>query len=116
MKIRKPQRHPGTKQCNLSLKSCYNEIKILHKRKGDVMAKVITYECKECGCEIVVSGTHESHLRPIYCCGTEVAKISPTSKKAAAKTTKKKTVAKAVKNVARKTAAKKPLKKRGPAQ
>jgi hypothetical protein len=94
------------------LKSCYNEIKILHKRKGDVMAKVITYECKECGCEIVVSGTHESHLRPIYCCGTEVAKISPASKEAAAKRAEKKTVTKAVK----KTAAKKPLRKRGPAQ
>ncbi len=80
------------------------------------MAKVITYECKECGCEIVVSGTHESHLRPIYCCGIEVAKISPASKRAAAKTTKKKTVTKAVKKVAKKTVAKKPLKKRGPAQ
>lgn len=80
------------------------------------MAKVITYECKECGCEIVVSGTPESHLRPIYCCGTEVAKISPASKKAYAKTTKKKTVTKTVKKVAKRTAAKEPLKKRGPAQ
>lgn len=83
--------------------------------KGDVMPKIVTYECKECGCEIVVSGSHESHLRPIYCCGIEVAKI-PTSKRAAMKKTTKRPVAKAVREVAKKTAAGKPAKKKAPAQ
>ena len=87
------------------------------------MAKVITYECKECGCEIVVSGAHESHLRPIYCCGTEVAKISasmrPVKKKKttdkAAKKSAKKVAVKATKKVAKKTTARKPAKKKAPA-
>jgi hypothetical protein len=80
------------------------------------MAKVITYECKECGCEITVSGTHESHLRPIYCCGAEVAEISPASRRTLTqKKTAKKTVQKAVKKVAKKAAAKKPAKKKSPA-
>jgi len=73
------------------------------------MAKVITYECKECGCEIVVSGSHESHLRPIYCCGIEVAKISTSKKK-----TTKKPAAKAVSKVAKKKAAGKPAPKKAP--
>ncbi len=63
------------------------------------MAKVITYECKECGCEIIVSGSHESHLRPIYCCGTEVKKVSASKPKrplvkTGGKTAKKKAPAK----------------------
>jgi hypothetical protein len=79
------------------------------------MAKVITYECKECGCEIVVSGSHESHLRPIYCCGNEVAKISASNMTANKKTTER-PAAKAVRKVAKKTAAGKSAKKKAPAQ
>ncbi|MFI5293692.1 MAG: hypothetical protein ACHQ0Y_01525 [Thermodesulfovibrionales bacterium] len=79
------------------------------------MAKVITYECKECGCEIVVSGTHESPLRPIYCCGIEVAKISSAKNPEKKKTTKR-PVPKAVRKVAIKTAAGKPAKKKAPAR
>ncbi len=79
------------------------------------MAKVITYECKECGCEIIVSGFHESHLRPIYCCGTEVEKVSVSKGTAKTKTAKRppvKTAGKAVK----KTTAGKPTSKRAPAK
>ncbi len=78
--------------------------------KGEDMAKVITYECKECGCEIIVSGSHESHLRPIYCCGTEVEKVPASKRTARTKTTKKpltKSVGKVKKTAARKPAAKK---------
>ena len=67
------------------------------------MAKVITYECKECGCEIVVSSTHESHLRPIYCCGVEVSDVSEASK---TRPVKKKTVKAAAKRAVGKTPAK----------
>ncbi len=79
------------------------------------MAKVITYECKECGCEIVVSGSHESHLRPIYCCGTEVAKISVSKRVVNANTTKK-PAAKAVRKVTKKPAAGKLAPKKAPAK
>ncbi len=74
------------------------------------MAKVITYGCKECGCEIIVSGSHESHLRPIFCCGVEVVKISPASKETSKKTKGKK-VSTAVKKVTRKTTVKTEVKK-----
>ncbi len=74
------------------------------------MAKVITYECKECGCEIIVSGSHETHLRPIYCCGIEVVKIPSASKGTAAKKTVEKKSTKAVRKVTKKTIDKKPLK------
>jgi hypothetical protein len=74
------------------------------------MAKVITYGCKECGCEIIVSGSHEAHLRPIFCCGVEVTKIS--SKGTAVKKTKEKKIAKAVKKATKKTAVKKPVRKK----
>jgi hypothetical protein len=80
------------------------------------MAKVITYECKECGCEIVVSGSHESHLRPIYCCGVEVANVSAASKKACAPTAKNKKAGTetAKKLTANKPSAKAAEKKKGP--
>lgn len=59
-------------------------------------ARIITYECEECGSEIVVTPTGETVLSPIYCCGIEVAEISsaekkplPPAKKTAAKTAKK---------------------------
>jgi hypothetical protein len=66
------------------------------------MAKIVTYECNQCGCEITVSETHESCLMPIYCCGIEVSKVTPSRKKAgpvrkkAAKATAKKTAGKVV--------------------
>ncbi len=66
------------------------------------MAKVITYECRECGCEIIVSGSHESHLRPIYCCGSEVTKVSSSSKRPEAKKAKKRVSTKALDKVAKK--------------
>ena len=79
------------------------------------MAKVITYECKECGCEIIVSGSHESHLRPIYCCGIEVARVSPASNRTgAAKKVGKKPAKKPAKKIAKKLV-KKPVKKKAPA-
>ncbi len=79
----------------------------MYEREGDDMAKVITYECKECGCEIIVSGSHETHLRPIYCCGVEVAKKSTSAKAVTAKKTKERKAAKTTKKVMKKTAARK---------
>ena len=43
-------------------------------------ARIITYECEECGSEIVVTPTGETVLSPIYCCGIEVAEISSARK------------------------------------
>ncbi len=77
----------------------------MYEREGDVMAKVITYECKECGCEIIVSGSHETHLRPIYCCGVEVKKKSSSAKAAMTKKTKEKKAPKTTKKAMKKTAA-----------
>ncbi len=70
------------------------------------MAKVITYECNQCGCEITVSEGRESNLMPIYCCGVEVSKVSASTKKAAPakKKTTRTAAKKTVKNVAKKTA------------
>ncbi len=39
------------------------------------MARIVTYECDECGCEIVVTEAPESALSPIYCCGLEVVEV-----------------------------------------
>ncbi len=86
----------------------------INRAKEDIMTRVITYECKECGCEIVVSGAHESHLRPIYCCGMEVAKISsrqPAKKKTAKKAVRK-TAAPAAGKAGGKTAGKKAVVKK----
>ena len=69
------------------------------------MARIITYECNQCGCEITVNETHESRLMPIYCCGVEVSKVSPSRKKAG--TTKKKTVKATPRKTAKKVVAKK---------
>jgi hypothetical protein len=65
------------------------------------MPKIVTYECTQCGSEIVVTESLESELSPIYCCGIEVAEISAKEKKPAASRKK------AVKKVAKKTAKKK---------
>ncbi|MDA8239070.1 MAG: hypothetical protein M0Z67_01735 [Nitrospiraceae bacterium] len=83
------------------------------------MAKVITYECNQCGCEITVSEGHESHLMPIYCCGVEVSRVSASPKKAGS--AKKKPPAAAPRKTAKKAAAKKSAgkatqKKIGPAR
>lgn len=83
------------------------------------MAKVITYECNQCGCEITVNEGHESHLMPIYCCGAEVSRVSASPKKAAA--AKKKPLTTPAKKTAKKVAAKKSAgkaaqKKTGPAR
>ena len=83
------------------------------------MAKVITYECNQCGCEITVSEGHESHLMPIYCCGVEVSKVSASPKKAGS--AKKKPLTAAPRKTAKKAAAKKSAgkatqKKIGPAR
>ena len=73
------------------------------------MPKIVTYECTQCGSEIVVTESLESELSPIYCCGIEVAEIAAKEKKPAAP--KKK----AVKKVAKKGAKKKVAAKRRPA-
>lgn len=68
------------------------------------MARLIMYECDECGCEVTVKEMPETQLRPIYCCGVEVEEIS-TAKKKAVKTKKKaakKKVAKKKKAVSKK--------------
>ena len=52
------------------------------------MARLVTYECDECGCEVTVKEMPETQLRPIYCCGMEVEEISAAKKKAV-KTTKR---------------------------
>jgi hypothetical protein len=91
---------------------------IIENRKlikgGIIMAKarVITYECEECGSEIVVTPTGESELSPIYCCGIEVTEISSAGKKALQP--KKKTVKKGTKKTAKKKASpkKKPAAKK----
>ena len=74
------------------------------------MAKVITYECDQCGCEVVVTSTPETDMMPIYCCGMEVEEVSSAGKKAVKKTAKKsvkKEVAKKKKPAVKKKAAKK---------
>jgi len=65
------------------------------------MARVVTYECDECGCAITVSRTPDSELEPIYCCGMEVTEVSSAGKRAAKK------VKKAVRKVAKKVTPKK---------
>jgi hypothetical protein len=76
------------------------------------MARMVTYECDECGCEVVVTEMPETELNPIYCCGMEVTEVfsapKKPAKKAVKKTTKKvaKKVALRKKPVAKKTAKK----------
>ena len=76
-------------------------------------AMVVTYECEQCGTEVVVTETGETMLSPIYCCGMEVTEISSVEKKPlrpqkkAAKKVAKKRVAKRKKPAAKKKASKK---------
>jgi hypothetical protein len=71
-------------------------------------ARIVTYECKLCGSEIVVTERMETKLSPIYCCGVEVTEIGSMEKKLAKpkKKTAKKKVAKK-KTVTKKKASKK---------
>ena len=64
-------------------------------------AMVVTYECEQCGTEVVVTETGETMLSPIYCCGMEVTEISSVEKKPA------RPQKKAVKKVAKKKVTKK---------
>jgi len=82
------------------------------------MPKVITYECSQCGTEVVVTETLETELRPIYCCGLEVTEISALEKKKArpAKKAAGKALKKAVKKSPQKTAKKTAPKKKAPAK
>lgn len=72
------------------------------------MPRVITYECNQCGCEVVVTETPETELSPIYCCGLEVAEVSGGGKRTSKTVRKpaKKTVKAAVKKTAKKTVVK----------
>jgi hypothetical protein len=76
-------------------------------------AMVVTYECEQCGTDVVVTRTGETMLSPIYCCGMEVTEISSVEKKPvkpkkkAAKKVAKKKVAKRKKPAAKKRASKK---------
>ena len=64
------------------------------------MAKIVTYECDQCGCEVVVKEMPETELSPLCCCGAEMeeapsaAKKSKPKKKAAKKKVAPKKVAK----------------------
>ena len=85
------------------------------------MARIITYECEQCGSEIIVTETGETQLSPIYCCGITVSEVSSVQKKATpAKKAAKKVVAKkaAVKKVVKKEVAKKKVvaKKKAPSK
>jgi len=79
------------------------------------MGRVVTYECDECGCEVIVTETAETDLSPLFCCGNELTEVSAARKKAAkpmkktsAKETKK-PLKKAPKAVAKKVVTKKKL-------
>ncbi len=69
-----------------------------------VIARVVTYECEECGSEIVVTETGETVLAPIYCCGATVVETTPAKKKQARP--KKKTAGKVTRKVAKNKVAK----------
>ncbi len=45
------------------------------------MPRIVTYECEQCGSEIVVTETGETLLSPIYCCGVTVTEVSSVEKK-----------------------------------
>jgi len=70
------------------------------------MARIVTYECTQCGSEVVVIESLGTQLSPIYCCGIEVTEVF-TAKKKQAKPQKK-----AAKKVTKKVAKKKTSKKK----
>ncbi len=69
------------------------------------MARIVTYECEQCGSEIIVTETGETQLSPIYCCGISVTEVNSLGKKQA--TPKKKAAQKVAKKTVKKTVAKK---------
>ena len=74
-------------------------------------AKSVTYECEQCGSEIVVTSTGEGELSPIYCCGIEVTEATSTVKKSARpgkKVAKKSSATKGTTNKSRPAGKKKP--------
>jgi hypothetical protein len=91
------------------------------------MARIVTYECEECGTEVVVTESGETSLRPIYCCGLEITEVSSipqaggSKKKAVGKMAKKpakglkkavaKSTAKAAGTTKKKTSVRKAVKK-----
>ncbi|HAM50553.1 MAG TPA: hypothetical protein DCP92_07585 [Nitrospiraceae bacterium] len=81
------------------------------------MARVITYECTQCGTEVIVTESLETGLSPIYCCGFEVTEIASPDKKSPKpkKKTVKKTVKKTMKKSTKKGAKKKVIQKKKPA-
>jgi len=76
-------------------------------------AMIVTYECEQCGSEVIVTRTGETMLSPIYCCGMQVTEVSSVEKKPvkpkkkAVKKVAKKRVAKRKKPAAKKKASKK---------
>ena len=72
-------------------------------------AMIVTYECEQCGSEVIVTRTGETMLSPIYCCGMQVTEVSSVEKKPV------KPKKKAVKKVTKKVAKKKVAKKKKPA-
>jgi len=73
--------------------------------------RIITYECEECGSEIIVTPEEGMQLSPIYCCNVQVTEISTGPEEAPAP--KKKVKAKPA---AKKITAKKPSAKKGAAK
>ena len=77
--------------------------------------RIVTYECEECGTEVVVTETGGTALMPIYCCGMEVTEVSSVpktaGKKKSAAAKRGKTPAKSVKKITKKVAAKSTAKK-----
>lgn len=41
--------------------------------------KTVTYECRRCGTEIVVTSIGTGELSPLYCCGVETIERAPTT-------------------------------------
>ncbi len=68
-------------------------------------ARVVTYECKQCGSEIVVTERGETLLAPIYCCGTAVTEITSVERRQTKP--KKKTAKKTTKRIPKKKTTKK---------
>ncbi|NWF52576.1 MAG: hypothetical protein HXY47_05775 [Nitrospirae bacterium] len=75
-------------------------------------AMVVTYECNQCGTEVVVTETLETKLSPIYCCGMEITKVSSVPKNIVKPKKKvvKRVVKKGVKGTKKKISKKKPKK------
>jgi hypothetical protein len=75
-------------------------------------ARIVTFECTECGSEVVVTATGEVQLSPIYCCGVEVTETTSGASRQARP--KKQITKKTTKKIAQKkvTQKKKPLSKK----